>query len=108
MVRIGWLRRTTDVTVRRSGIPRRYGSGSGVKGFAVSRNRRRGSGSFVTELLQDLAEEAFHPIPDPWLLFLRVAGHVQGPDLVFRDPGSDLLTWNQGKFRRDRVICLQR
>ena len=44
----------------------------------------------MVELLQDLAEEAFHAIPDPWLLFLAVAGHIQRPDLVFRDPGCDL------------------
>ena len=44
----------------------------------------------MVELLQDLAEEAFHSIPDSWLLVLAVAGHIQGPDLVFRDPGCDV------------------
>src|SRR5271157_2323376 len=44
----------------------------------------------MVELLQDLAEEAFHSIPDSWLLILAVAGHIQGPDLVFRDSGCDL------------------
>ena len=49
-----------------------------------------GSGSFVPELLQDLAEEPFHPVPDPGLLSLAVAGHVQRPDLVFCDPRCDV------------------
>jgi len=44
----------------------------------------------MVELLQDRAEEAFHSIPDPRLLVLAVAGHIQRPDLVFRDPGCDL------------------
>jgi hypothetical protein len=48
-----------------------------------------GSGSFVPEQLQNLAEEPFHPIPDPGLLDLAVAGHVQGPDLVIYDPTCD-------------------
>jgi hypothetical protein len=36
----------------------------------------------VAELLQDLAEEAFHSIADPWLLILAVAGHIQSADLI--------------------------
>ena len=49
-----------------------------------------GSGSFVPELLQDLAEETFHPLADPRLFALAVAGHIQRPDLVFRDPRRDV------------------
>ena len=49
-----------------------------------------GSGSLVPELLQDLAEEPFHSIPDPGLLSLAVAGHVQRPNLVFQDPRRDV------------------
>ena len=33
----------------------------------------------MAELLQDLAEEAFHPIPDPWLLFLVRSPAGGGP-----------------------------
>ena len=58
--------------------------------FAVAAIVAAGSGPFVAELLQDFAEEAFHPIPDPWLLLFAVAGHIQSADLVFRDPGCDL------------------
>jgi len=54
----------------------------------------------VAELLQDFVEEAFHSIPDPWLLALAVAGHIQGPDPVFRDPGRDL-TRLEGRARID-------
>ena len=44
----------------------------------------------MPEQLQDLAEEPFRPIPDPRFLALAVAGHVQRPDLVFRDPRRDV------------------
>ena len=49
-----------------------------------------GSGSLVPEQLQDLVQEPFDPIPDPGLFTLEVAGHVQRPDPVFRDPGRDV------------------
>ena len=39
---------------------------------------------------EDLAEELFHPISDPGLFSLAVAGHVQRPDLVLGDPRRDV------------------
>ena len=45
---------------------------------------------FVPELLQGLAEELFHSSPDPGFLSLAVAGHVQRPNPVLRDPRGDV------------------
>ena len=66
------------------------GRRTGPQGLAVSRNGAGGSGPFVAELLQDLAEEPFHSIPDPGLLSLAVASHVQRSDLVLNDPRCDV------------------
>jgi hypothetical protein len=73
---VGWGRSRQDVRgcrVRRWAVPVVDASGSGVP-----------------ELLQDLVEELFHPVSDPGLLSLAIAGHVQRPDLGFHDPCRDV------------------
>jgi hypothetical protein len=48
------------------------------------------SGPLVPELLEDLAEEPFYSIPNPGLLSLEVARHVERPGLVLCDPRCDV------------------